>query len=96
MEDGQTRTRTGSALHFDELPERRAASVAIECVGYNQAKANCMRFLLCAVFFGTRNSRATDITDYLTNGGRLEVAQYAWPGTQARKRLGFTTGATMT
>jgi len=44
---------------------------------------------------GCHTFRATGITHYLTNGGRIEVAQ-RMAGHSNAKPLGFTTGATMT
>jgi hypothetical protein len=44
---------------------------------------------------GGHTFRATGITDYLTNGGRIAVGS-VWPVTRTRKPRGFTTGATMT
>jgi integrase/recombinase XerD len=43
---------------------------------------------------GCQTFRATGITDYLTNGGRIEVAQ-RMAGHSNAKQLDFTTGATM-
>jgi integrase len=43
---------------------------------------------------GCHTFRATGITYYLTNGGRIEVA-HAWLDIRTRKPPGFTTGATM-
>jgi hypothetical protein len=40
--------------------------------------------------------RATGITNYLTNGERIEVAQRMIGHSRTRKRPGSTTGATMT
>jgi len=42
---------------------------------------------------GCHTFRATGITDYLTNGGRIEVAQRM--AGRTLRRPGFTTGATM-
>jgi integrase/recombinase XerD len=44
---------------------------------------------------GCHTFRATGITDYLTNGGRIEVAQ-KMAATRTRKSQGFMTAATMT
>src|SRR5215472_17690697 len=44
---------------------------------------------------GCHTFRATGITDYLTNGGRIEVARRRWPVTRTRKPQADMTGEMM-